>query len=194
MPKVSEAHRQARRDEIADAALRVLRRNGVSNTSIAQIVEESGLSAGAIYANFENKAELARYIAGSLFDWRLTRVREPATEGLIRTPSDVLRVLLSTADADAPPADVLLQFWGEASRDEELLRTLTEKMDALRDAFAAAVLPWAEEQEPSDAAALAARTATTMVVLCQGMLANRALLGWVSTDEYLATAERLFTR
>ena len=58
MPRVTEVHRQARRDEIAEAALRVLQRNGVSETSIAQIVEESGLSAGAIYVNFDNKAEL----------------------------------------------------------------------------------------------------------------------------------------
>ncbi|WP_375387980.1 TetR/AcrR family transcriptional regulator [uncultured Amnibacterium sp.] len=190
MPKVSDAHRRARRDEIAEAALRVLRRNGVANTSIAQIVEESGLSAGAIYANFENKAELARYIAQSLFDWRLQRVTEP--QEAVRSPAEVVRLLLSTTTEAAPPVAVVLQFWGEAARDDELRAVLTEKVTRLREAFAQAVLPWARQRDPADAEALAARTAIAMVVLCQGFLTNRALLGWTTAEDHLDAVEVMF--
>lgn len=58
MPRASDAHRAARRERIAEAALRVLARNG-SETSIAQIVAECGLSGAATDGTFENKAELA---------------------------------------------------------------------------------------------------------------------------------------
>ena len=49
MPKVSEQHREARRDQIVDAALRCFSRKGFQRTSMADIIAESGLSAGAIY-------------------------------------------------------------------------------------------------------------------------------------------------
>jgi len=62
--------------KVTEAALRVLQRNGVAETSIAQIVEESGLSAGAIYVNFDNKAELARYIASRLLSWRIETIED----------------------------------------------------------------------------------------------------------------------
>ena len=102
MPRVTEVHRQARRNEIAEAALRVLQRNGVAETSIAQIVEESGLSAGAIYVNFDNNAELARYIASHLLAWRIETIEDLAHQDAICTPRDVMRVLLGTLDAKTP--------------------------------------------------------------------------------------------
>lgn len=190
MPKVTEAHRRARRDEIADAAVRVLQRRGVSSTSIAQIVQESGLSAGAIYANFQNKSELARYVAQSLLGWRVDLVDDGA--GTLRTPVEVLRGVLSTLDEHAPPLTLILQYWGEATSDPDLHAVLTAKVTELRTAFEAAVRPWAEQRAPGGADDLVRRTAVTMLVLCQGYLANSGLLGWTTAADYLATAAELF--
>lgn len=191
MPRVTEAHRQARRDEIVDAAIRVLRRKGVSNTSIAQIVEESGLSAGAVYANFENKAELARYVARSLLHWRVGEIDAATAAGAVRSPSEVMRTLFSTIEEEAPPVPLILQFWGEATVDPDLHEVLATTVTALRDAFERAVRPWAEGQGESDVDALVRRTAIAMIVLCQGFLANTALLGWIGFDDYLSTASAL---
>lgn len=58
MPKRDDAHMQARRRQIMDAALRCFVRKGLAATSIADIREESGLSTGAIYLHFRNKAEI----------------------------------------------------------------------------------------------------------------------------------------
>ncbi|MBX3104032.1 MAG: TetR family transcriptional regulator [Cryobacterium sp.] len=51
MPKLTEGRRQARRDQISDAALRCFSVRGVERTSIAEITKESGLSAGSIYVH-----------------------------------------------------------------------------------------------------------------------------------------------
>jgi AcrR family transcriptional regulator len=187
VPRVTDAHRQARRDEIADAAVRVLRRRGVSNTSIAQIVEESGLSAGAVYANFENKAELARYVAQSLLDWRVGEIDDAAAAGAVRSPAEVMRTLFSTLEAEAPPIPLILQFWAEATTDPDLHEVLRRTVTALRVAFERAIRPWAEAQG-GDVDELVRRTAVTMIVMSQGFLANTALLGWISFEDYLATA------
>jgi AcrR family transcriptional regulator len=189
MPRVSDAHRAARREQIAEAALRVLSRYG-SETSIAQIVAECGLSAGAIYGNFENKAELARYIAGQLLHRRIGTLDDAVSDGQIRTPVEVLRLFM-TLQRNPPDLSVLLQFWGEATVDPDLRKVFQGRAEELRDAFERALQPWVAAQ-PDASDELATRTAELCCVMCQGYLANSALFGWMTGEEYLDAAERAF--
>src|SRR5688572_32542446 len=103
MPKVTEAYREARRDEIARAALRCLERKGVRDTSIADIVEESGLSTGAIYSHFTNKAELARYIVGRFLIVRIDQLEAIGLRGVVTPPREVLTAMLRTFSDDGLP-------------------------------------------------------------------------------------------
>ena len=112
MPRVSDDYRRARRDEIALAAVRCLERKGVHGTSIADIVEESGLSTGAIYSHFTSKSELARYIVGQYLFPRLQEL-EHSTE--VRSPRQLLETLLQVFTEDGLPARIVVQFWGEAA-------------------------------------------------------------------------------
>jgi TetR/AcrR family transcriptional regulator, transcriptional repressor of aconitase len=186
MPRVTDAHRQARRDQIAQAALRVLKRNGVSDTTIAEIAEECGLSIGAIYVNFENKADLARYLAGRLFAWRITELDGLAQTGSVHTPVELMRPLLTAMfDEDRPPMPVILQFWSQAVVDPELHAVLVEQVGSLRRSLERALRPWADQQCDGDADALASRVAAACLIMCQGFLANRSLHGWMSAEEYL---------
>jgi len=189
MPRVSDAHRAARREQIGEAALQVLSRYG-SETSIAQIVAECGLSAGAIYGNFENKAELARYIAGQLLHRRIGTLDDAVSDGQVRAPVEVLRLFMSLQRA---PKDlsVLLQFWGEATVDPHLHAVFRQRAEELRDAFERALQPWVAAQPEGDDQLLA-RTAQLCVVMCQGYLANSALFGWMTGEEYLNAAEKAF--
>ena len=190
MPRVTEKHRRARRDEIADAVVRVLQRKGVSGTSIAEIVEESGLSSGAIYANFSNKSELARYVAASQLDWRVEQL--DADSHTVRSPIEVVRAILTVLGQDGPPLEVVIQYWSEATRDAEMHALLTEKVSELRDAFARAIRPWAIEHAMDDIDDSVMRLASTMSVLCQGYLANAALFEWVTPEGYLAAISDMF--
>ncbi|MFB7894020.1 TetR/AcrR family transcriptional regulator [Microbacterium sp. NPDC056044] len=190
MPKVSEEYREARRDEIARAALRVLARNGVRDTSIADIVEESGLSTGAIYSHFSNKAELARYVVGRFLLPRIDALEAAGESGRIVTPREALQGMLSMfAEAGLSPS-LVLQFWGEAMVEpglhEEMLRTAAR----LRGSLTLAIGPWARTQTSDDAhsATLAAETARSIVALAQGYIANSAVFGPRAVDEYLESA------
>ena len=58
MPKVSQAHLDARRQQILDAARARFASHGFAHTSMADIVTESGLSNGAIYRYFTSKDEI----------------------------------------------------------------------------------------------------------------------------------------
>ena len=57
------------RDQILDAAEHVFQRRGVSRTSLQEIAAEAGLSRGAIYWHFQNKADV--------FEAMMQRVKLP---------------------------------------------------------------------------------------------------------------------
>jgi AcrR family transcriptional regulator len=76
MSRVTDAHIEARRQSILDAAVRIFATRGVAAATMAEIAEEAGLSAGAIYRYFESKQDLAtasfRECAGQIAEqWRL---------------------------------------------------------------------------------------------------------------------------
>jgi AcrR family transcriptional regulator len=192
MPRVTPAYRQVRRDQIASAALRCLRRNGVRGTSIADVVAESGLSAGAIYSHFQNKAELANYIAGSLLTWRIEEF-ESETASELASPVAAMRFMLGVFDDEEVAPAVLLQFWAEATTDAELRTVMAGTIGRMRAAFGTAVRPWAVGRVgETGATLLAERTASVMIALCQGYIANAALFGPRPVEEYLRDAAAVF--
>ena len=58
MPKVSQAHLDARRAQILEAALTCFARNGFHRTTMQEIVKQSRLSPGAIYNYFASKEQI----------------------------------------------------------------------------------------------------------------------------------------
>jgi AcrR family transcriptional regulator len=64
MPKVSELHKERRREEILAAAQRCFAKHGYEGATVARLEQESGLSRGAIFNYFENKEALFVEIAG----------------------------------------------------------------------------------------------------------------------------------
>jgi AcrR family transcriptional regulator len=63
MPKVSAAHRDARRQQIIEAAVACFAREGFHRTSMQDIIKQSRLSAGAIYRYFAGKDAIVEAIA-----------------------------------------------------------------------------------------------------------------------------------
>ena len=63
MPRISAARANEQRGRILDAALTCFAREGFHAATVQDIVEESGLSPGAIYGYFKGKTEIAMAIA-----------------------------------------------------------------------------------------------------------------------------------
>lgn len=190
MPKVSDAYREARRDEIGRAALRVLERRGVRDTSIAHIVEESGLSTGAIYSHFSTKAELARYVVARFLMPRLDALEASGARGELLTPRQAIRGMLSVFGEAGLSTALVLQFWGEAMVEPGLHDEMLRTAGRLRAALTRAIGPWAAAQteDEAQAEALAADTARSVIALAQGYIANTAVFGPRDVDEYLTGA------
>src|ERR1700689_2807051 len=98
MPK--EGDYPARRRELADAACRVIARNGLEATTLADVAEESGWSIGSIRHYFPNKDEL---IASAL--WRVgervdDRIRRRTAGGMTMSDLRTAAMELLPLDAD----------------------------------------------------------------------------------------------
>ena len=67
MPKVTEAHRESRREQILIAAWKCFSRKGFHSTSMADVIKEAGLSAGAVYLYFRSKDEIIVAVGTQVF-------------------------------------------------------------------------------------------------------------------------------
>jgi AcrR family transcriptional regulator len=63
VPKVTQEHRDARRQQILDGARRVFSRYGYDSATVVRLEEEIGLSRGAIFHYYPSKREIFAAIA-----------------------------------------------------------------------------------------------------------------------------------
>ncbi|WP_192457315.1 multidrug efflux transporter transcriptional repressor AcrR [Musicola keenii] len=89
MARKTKQQAQETRHQIMDAALRLFSENGVSSTSLSDIATAAGVTRGAIYWHFKNKAELFDEI------WARTESKIAVFEAEYQSkfPDDPLHVL-----------------------------------------------------------------------------------------------------
>ena len=136
MPRVSEAHRERRRQQILDAARRCFVRKGFHQSTMADVFAESGLSAGAVYRYFRGKDEIIAAIAETVVD-NVTELLRPLVDQDPPPPLDaVLRHGLASVDdlafGEDGFAQLAPQVWAEALRDPVLLEVVRSRYVVVR--------------------------------------------------------------
>jgi AcrR family transcriptional regulator len=128
MPKVKPETLAARRDEILVAAEACFARQGFHQTTMQDVIKESGLSAGCIYGHFAGKDELIQAIG----ERRHARDGALLESGRgIKDPLEGLRAIARASLADLHKEEglrsrrIALQLWAEALRDDAILRQVT---------------------------------------------------------------------
>jgi AcrR family transcriptional regulator len=188
MPKVSEQHRLDRRDEIVSAALRCFVRKGFQSTSMAEIISESGLSAGAIYGYFASKSEIVLAAATKIVGGRIVDLEELGRRDPMPDPTTMIRGLLQGLLESIGSPGALVQVWGEAATDHELLALCTAIFDRLRDAITVYLVRWQKSEHglsEKDALELAAVQAPLFLSAIQGFAVQDTLLTNFNRDDYL---------
>jgi AcrR family transcriptional regulator len=174
MPRVSDAYRQARRDQIVGAALNVLSRRGFNELTMADIIEESGLSAGSVYSNFTRKDEVMELAAARVLGEPLEELKALVSESAL-SPLEVLRWWLARLEHNGVPFGAVVQIWGEAAFDPVMRDIVRRRMADIEAAFVNAAQHWlaASGRDPASALAIA----RAMVMLGQGYMVRSAVLG-----------------
>ncbi|MFE2883924.1 TetR/AcrR family transcriptional regulator [Streptomyces sp. NPDC059272] len=176
MPRLTDARKELRRTQIADAAVRCFSRNGLERTSIADITAESGLSAGSIYAHYRNKADLVRAAAREVLAKRAEVIGEYAAADAPPDPDELLSLLI--AAIDPAEARVGVQTWGEATTNPAIRDIVVDMTDRMRAMLHDCVTAWlvkVEHDEPARARERAAPIAHRVMALYQAELLYTAL-------------------
>lgn len=188
MPKVSDAHRAARRTQILGAAMRCFARKGYRGTSMSEIIDESGLSAGAIYGHFDGKQELFAAVAEQVLAARESEMQTRHPDGTPLTPGELMRTLLDGFRREQF-SHVVVQLWAEAAIDPEIRRLANGVFTRLRATVTAHLVEWASA-DPSrvegDPEAWARRVAPVMLAVAPGFMVQRAIVEDFDDEAYLA--------
>jgi AcrR family transcriptional regulator len=155
MPRVSDEHLAARRQQILDAAYACFSRNGFHNTSMQDVIAEANLSVGAVYRYFKSKNELITAIAEGVLEGADEMFAELVTHEPPLPLAEAMARALDFADSQTGPHGafrVAIQAWSESLRDPSLAVFVAEKYGRFRALFAALARRAQETGElPADA-------------------------------------------
>lgn len=191
MARVSQAHLDARRQQILDGARRCFTRNGFHATSMQDVLNETDLSAGAVYRYFRGKDELIQAVAADAFEG-MRQAFETAAHGTPLRPLDeVVSGVLGHAFAEQSAragatdqrafAQLVLQVWGETLRNEELAATLHAGYERMKGTWRELVRAYQDAGQLRDDLP-AEHITRTLMAMAQGFIAQQALFGDASSE------------
>jgi AcrR family transcriptional regulator len=170
MPKVSQAHLDARRQQIVDAARARFASHGFARTSMADIVAESGLSNGAIYRYFASKDEIVVAVCEQSGD----ELPKALTATEIRRFLDYVR----GRARDTDHGRLVAQIYAEAAVSQSLAIVVQNQLRAMRSAIADLV--------PAARRPRAAGIAEAFVALCSSYSQQLAIRGDIDPAPFSA--------
>ncbi len=136
MPKVTEAHSAARRQQIIDAAYRCFARKGFHQATMRDIYAEANLSPGAVYHYFRSKDAIIQ--ASFEFDYERSLtlfeaalLQDDPLQALYELLNFFFQGLEGAAALEAPRVNV--QGWGEALVNPPFLETMRQLLSNYLD-------------------------------------------------------------
>lgn len=182
MPKVSEEYRAERRSHILSAARRCFVQDGFHGTSMQDLVDEAGVSSGAVYRYFSGKDAVIEAIAAENLEQVVDVIRRSIEDGL--TAEAAIRAVLefvTTRHAEDGFAAIALLVWTEALRNPTLA-------ELLRSAVAEAGQLLASAGGRSRKAAVA----DLLMCVLPGYLMQLALGGQAAVDRVPRALQEVF--
>lgn len=172
MPKLSEARRNSRRQQILDAALACFSENGFHQTGMADIVRRSGMSHGAVYVYFPGKDDIIEALAD---DRHGTESSLNAISQETADPVQALHALVRAYADDlndpgaAPRRRVSVHGWAEALRSPRVHARVVEGIDVPR-ALIARLIERAQNNGEVSNELRADAVARAIIALFQGLV------------------------
>ncbi|WOC13299.1 TetR/AcrR family transcriptional regulator [Gordonia sp. MP11Mi] len=175
MPKVTQAHLDARRQQIIDAARALFATRGFARTSMSDLVEDSGMSTGAIYRYFKSKDEIVAAICDQSTESLPNELTPESIDGFLQH--------IRTLAREDNHARLVAQIYAEAAVSDPLAALVQSQLNELRAAIAA-LMP---DRAPTDAQGVA----DSFIALCRGYSQQLAVCGDVDPAPYTAALIRI---
>ena len=184
MPKVSQQHRDARREQILSAARRCFLRDGFHATSMQDLFAEAGLSSGAVYGYFTGKDDVIIAIA----EENMRDIVEMIHDVAVRRPgssagatmADALEILRAK-DAETGLGGLAVLVWAEALRNPLLAEKFKTMLMQLRTGLAQLI---ADQQQSGELprGVPADTLAGALLAVVPGFIVQLTMLGPAAVD------------
>ncbi len=190
MPKVTEAHTEARTQQILDAAAACFAQKGFHHTTMHDICQLAELSPGAVYRYFAGKEEIIE---------AMIRGRHATSAALVEAISGagdtqhILEALADTffAELDNPNSCALsIELWAEALRSERIRDLLQGEICAIRRPFTE-IIRRAQERGEINQRLDAQAIAHVMISFFDGLVLQRAADSEIDVRKYVAAMKAM---
>lgn len=171
----------------------VFGKGGLHSTSMADVIAESGMSAGAVYLYFASKEDLIEAVADEVFGQVTSRFAEVENADPPLAPDELVRTLLTglTVGSRAPVRSLplLLAVWSEGTRSDTIRVLARRRLTELRSRITGLLQYWVDagHQLPAPAGEFA----PVVIALMQGYAMQHAIGVAPPLEEYLATVSEL---
>ena len=168
--------RSSSREQLLDAAARVFAERGYRGASVDAIAAAANVTKGALYWNFESKADLFFSLLEERVDQRLRLLVEhtQAIAGQDGVTPMVSREVSSVVDDERQIHLLTNEYWSLAARDPELGARYAERQRALRELIAHALLAH-HEATSVPIAHDPTQLATAVLALANGLAMDRLI-------------------
>jgi TetR/AcrR family transcriptional regulator, transcriptional repressor of aconitase len=197
MPRITEERREARREQILEAARACLQEHGLEAVSMEMIIARSGLSTGAVYGYFKGKDEI---ISAVVTDGTAAMGRQLAP--ILRNsdppplPEFVGQLLRAVADFGREKQDgidrllVSLHGWSHSQSDPALKTAACAAYRRQRELLAETARRW-QAAGTLDPGADPDQVAELLQSVILGFVAQRALAGDADVQAHAAALQAL---
>lgn len=125
------------REALINGAAKVFSRRGFQGASLREIAAEAGVTTGAVYSNFDGKADLFLAVLEERLDPRLAVMYEAARSAPPRRVGPrVGKEFAAYVRQQRRWLILLIEFWAQAARDPKLRPKFAERHGKLRAAVA----------------------------------------------------------
>ena len=141
--------KEARQSQIMEAAMKVITRKGFSNARIDDIVDEAGMSKGAIYHHYQGKKDIFLALIGH---WETQTFPDfYSRNGKERSACDTLRdfseEIIKVFKTRSYVFQVEVEFWSLANQDDEIRKRSQELYEKIINLFELVIIKGIREKE-----------------------------------------------
>jgi AcrR family transcriptional regulator len=198
MPRITDERREARREQVLEAARACLQEHGLEAVSMEMIIARSGLSTGAVYGYFKGKDEIISAVVTdgtAAMGRQLAPVlKDPEPRPLPEFMEQLLRTIADFGQDKPGGIDrllVSLHGWSHSQSDPALQATTRAAYRSQRELLADTVRRW-QAAGTLDPAADPEGVAQLLQSIILGFAAQRALAGDADVQAH-ASALRALT-
>ena len=196
MPRITDERREARREQVLEAARACLQEHGLEAVSMEMIIARSGLSTGAVYGYFKGKDEIisAAVTEGTarLGERLVPILRNPEPPPLPELAGQLLRAIEDFGQPERGIDRLLVSLhgWSHSQSDPELKAATRAGYRRLRELIADAVRR-SQAAGTTGAGTDPEATAELLMSVCLGFVAQRALAGDADVRAHVGALEAL---